>query len=181
MTSGIKASVYRALGGALAIAAVSTLGDFIWASWMLEHRPAYGLTHGSLLFLSIGLYLGALARRPVFGALTGAAIGFSAAGGFYLIAPILGRSAMFLIYFATWIALGVLNEYLTRRETAGINIRSALGRGVLAAVGSGLAFFLVSGIWRPFDPQGWDYLTHFGAWTLAYLPGFSALLVAKPK
>jgi hypothetical protein len=83
---------------------------------------------------------------------------------------------MFLLWFATWIALGLLNEYLARHE---IRIRSSLARGLLAAAGSGLAFYLVSGIWRPFDPQGWDYLTHFGAWTVAYLPGFAALLMAE--
>jgi len=44
---------------------------------------------------------------------------------------------MFFLYFATWIALGVLNERLRRRE---IRIRSALARGGLAAFGSGVAF-----------------------------------------
>ena len=178
MTSGVRASIYRTASGAAAIAAVSTLGDFIWAAWMLEHRPLYGLIHGSLLFLSIGLYLGALAKRYVTGAIAGALIGGLAAGGFYLIAPVLGRSAMFFLWFAAWIALGVLNERLTGQ---GINIRAALGRGVLAAAGSGVAFYLVSGIWFPFDPEGWDYLLHFGAWTVAYLPGFAALLVEKNR
>jgi len=83
---------------------------------------------------------------------------------------------MFFLWFATWIALGVLNE---RLKGLGIKIRAALARGVLAAMGSGVAFYLVSGIWFPFDPEGWDYLVHFGAWTVAYLPGFAALLIAK--
>lgn len=43
-------------------------------------------------------------------------------------------------------------------------------------IGSGLGFYLISGIWRPFDPEGWDYAVHFLSWTLAYLPGFVALL-----
>ena len=46
---------------AVLIAAVSTLGDFIWAGLQLRHRPLYGLSHGTFLFLCIGLYLGALA------------------------------------------------------------------------------------------------------------------------
>ena len=83
---------------------------------------------------------------------------------------------MFFLWFAAWIALGVLNERLTG---PGIKVRAALARGVFAAVGSGVAFYLVSGIWFPFNPQGWDYLVHFGAWTVAYLPGFGALLVVK--
>ena len=52
-------------------------------------------------------------------------------------------------------------------------------RGVLAMAGSGLGFYAISGIWRPFDPQGWDYAVHFISWTVAYLPGFLALLVAR--
>ncbi len=173
MSTGVVRSIRFALRAAAAIAAVSTLGDFIWAGLGLPHRTAYGLIHGSLLFLCIGFYLGALAKKRSTGAVAGAAIGLSAAGGFYLIAPVLGRSAMFFLWFGAWIALGFLNQHLTQRR---INVRSALSRGALAAVGSGAAFYLVSGIWFPFDPQGWDYLLHFGAWTVAYLPGFAALL-----
>ncbi len=54
MTSGIAASI----GGAAAIAAVSTLGDFLWANVIPEHRPLYGIAHGAILFACIGLYLG---------------------------------------------------------------------------------------------------------------------------
>jgi hypothetical protein len=36
-----------AIAGALLIAAVSTLGDFVWAGLHLRHRVAYGLAHGS--------------------------------------------------------------------------------------------------------------------------------------
>ena len=83
---------------------------------------------------------------------------------------------MFFLWFAAWIALGLLNE---RLRWGRIEIRAALSRGALAAVASGVAFYLISGIWFPFNPQGWDYLIHFGAWTVAYLPGFAALLVAR--
>jgi hypothetical protein len=50
---------------------------------------------------------------------------------------------------------------------------------VAAAAGSGLAFYLISGIWRPFDPVGWDYAVHFAAWTIAFLPGFTALATKR--
>ena len=99
-----------------------------------------------------------------------------AAGGYYVLRAVAGRAVMFFLYFGTWIALGVLNQRLSGR---GRNPRSALARGVLAAVGSGVAFYLVSGIWSPFNPHGWDYLMHFGAWTVAYLPGFAALFVER--
>jgi hypothetical protein len=172
MAKGIQA----ALGGALAIAAVSTLGDFLWVEWELQNTPRNGVLHGALLFLCVGGYLGALTRKHLTGAAAGALIGGLAAAGYYLIRPVAGRVVMFLLYFGVWIALGFLNQRLAPGK---INTGAALGRGLLAAVGSGVAFYLVSGIWFPFDPEGWDYLVHFSAWTVAYLPGFAALLVAR--
>ena len=50
-------------------------------------------------------------------------------------------------------------------------------RSALAALGSGLGFYAISGIWFPFNPHGWDYAKHFVYWTIAYLPGFAALLM----
>ena len=38
----------HAIAGALLIAAISTLGDFVWAGLHLRHRVAYGLAHGTL-------------------------------------------------------------------------------------------------------------------------------------
>jgi hypothetical protein len=169
---GIRA----ALQGSLAIAALSTLGDFIWATWIPRHLPSYGLTHGTLLFLAIGLVLGVAAHRPAAGAIAGALIGAAGAAGFYLLAPLVGYTAMFLMWVAIWAALGVLGGWL---RTGTLDLRSGIARGGVAAVTSGAAFYAISGIWRPFDPHGWDYATHFGAWALAYLPGFSALLLRR--
>jgi hypothetical protein len=172
----MRSAFLSVLGGAVVLAAVSTLGDFIWANWIAAHRPVYGLTHGSLLFLCLGLYLGSLTRRPSTGAVIGTLIGFSAAGSFYLLRPVAGYSIMFVSWVGAWIAVGLLNEYLQRGR---MMIGSALVRGVLASLSSGVLFYLVSGIWRPFDPQGWDYVTHFNAWLVAYLPGFASLLIFR--
>ena len=163
-----------ALVCALAIAAVSTFGDLIWAGLGLRHRVPYGLAHGTLLFAAVGLALGSLNARSRAGLLSGALLGFMAAGSFYLLFPILGM-AMFAVWFVVWIALGVIHDQLGPRA----GFAPAMGRGLLAAVASGAAFYFVSEIWFPFDPSGIDYLVHFGAWTLAYMPGFSALLVGN--
>jgi hypothetical protein len=164
------------LTGALAIAAVSTVGDFVWATWITRHRAIFGLTHGALLFLAIGFFLGVLARRPGAGALLGALIGLAAAGSFYLLSPLAGYSVMFLAWVGAWIALGVLHAYLQRSSAS---FKATFARGIIASLVCGAAFYAVSGIWFPFRPRGWDYLWHFGAWTIAFLPGFASLFVAN--
>ena len=151
-----------AIIGTLLIAAVSTFGDFVWAGLNLRHRVVYGLAHGTILFLCMGAYFGSLQRNTVRGAIYGAAIGFASAGSFYLLAPFAGYSVMFAVWAFVWIALAFV---------AGAPLR----RGVLAMVGSGAGFYVISDIWRPFNPEGWDYALHFLSWTIAYLPGFLAL------
>ncbi len=165
----------KAIIGALAIAAVSTLGDFVWAGFGLRHRVVYGLAHGAFLFLCIGTYLGVIERSVIRGAIAGGLIGLTAAASFYLLAPLAGYSVMFVVWAFIWVALAALTGQI-------LQIRSrwpwgeVVTRGSLAMVGSGIGFYLISGIWRPFNPRGWDYALHFVSWTAAYLPGFLALL-----
>lgn len=161
------------IAGSLALAALSTLADFIWATWITGHETAYGLIHGTVLFLALGLVLGVVAGRPLPGAIGGAAVGILGAAAFYLISPFIGFSAMVVAWLGIWLGLAALYGWL--RGTA----RGVAARGVAAAFASGLAFYLISGIWRPFNPQGLDYAVHFGAWTLAFAPGFAALLLAR--
>jgi hypothetical protein len=184
-----------AVGGALAIAAVSTLGDYLWANVIPHHRPIYGLMHGALLFLAVGLYLGVRAHKAAIGAVGGGLLGFLAAGSFYVLRPVLGYSAMFLMYIGVWVGLGLLNgRVLQRGRPEGLHYNSrgadlqvrprdglvqVLIRSILAALGTGLGFYAISGIWFPFNPHGWDYAVHFAAWTVAYFPGFAALLVSR--
>ena len=176
----------NAVGGALVMAIVSTLGDFLWANWLPHHRPIYGLAHGTLLLFVVGLYLGALSRRAATGAAGGALVGFLAAGSFYLLQPLIGYSALFVLWIGLWVALGLLNGRVLQPRAegrAGLSdpperIGHVLIRSGLAAVGSGIAFYAISGIWFPFNPHGWDYAVHFVSWTVAYLPAFAALLVS---
>lgn len=171
-------SVVRAVLGSLVLAGVSTVGDFVWARWIPEHRPLFGLAHGLIFGAAIGLVLGVARGRPAPGLAGGAAIGFSSAAGFYLLRPILGYSGMFVLWLALWAAFGLLNgRGLGDRQP----LRESLLRGGLAAVASGLAFYAISGIWSRFDPRTIDYLQHFFSWTVAFLPGFLALLVERPE
>ena len=175
----------NAIVGALLIAAVSTLGDFVWAGLHLRHRVAYGLAHGAILFLCMGAYFGSLQKKTLMGAMYGAGIGLAAAGSFYVLAPVAGYSVMFFVWAFVWIALALLVGRILPSTTAPIAPIAPtapiapiapIARGLLAMIGSGLGFYLISGIWRPFNPEGWDYAVHFLSWTIAYLPGFLALL-----
>jgi hypothetical protein len=112
----------------------------------------------------------------VSGAIAGAVVGLVAAGSFYLLAPVAGYGVMFVTWVGAWLALSLLQARLQRSRDS---MRSVLVRGLIASLACGGAFFAVSGIWFPFNPTGWDYLWHFGAWTLAYLPGFAALFIAS--
>ena len=80
-------------------------------------------------------------------------------------------------WMAFWVAFGVLLWRYLGEPTA--SIREAVGRGLIAAFVSGVAFYAISGIWTSPNPGGPDYLRHFGSWTVAFLPGFAALLVEK--
>ena len=169
----------QALVGSLLVAALSTLGDFVWARYIPAHRPLFGLIHGMVLCLGIGLFLGALRRAALRGAVAGALIGLGAAGGFYLLARLMGYAAMFVLWMALWAAFGLL----AGRGLGSPRSRTveALARGGLAAIGSGLAFYAISGIWTRPAPGGPDYTRHFLSWTVAFLPGFLALLARRDR
>jgi hypothetical protein len=149
-----------------------TFGDWIWATLALRHRPQYGLAHGALLCLWMGLYLGLLMHHVARGLAIGAVIGISAAGSFYALAPIAGYSAMFASWMLLWLGFAGLAAHL-----AGGRLSTAvwLLRALAAAVGSGVAFYAVSGIWTE-ESTARRYSWHFIAWAMAFLPGALALL-----
>jgi hypothetical protein len=173
------AGILPAILAALAIAALSTLGDYVWAAHPPTQKTVAGLVHGAVLCLGIGMAVGAPRRRPLLGALGGMAIGTGAAASFYVLVRALGYAAMFVSWMALWCGFGVL---CGRALGAQWSWRESLVRGFLAALGSGLAFYAVSGIWMPFDPARRGYAYHFACWTIAFLPGFLALLAGRaPK
>jgi hypothetical protein len=164
-----------AVRGALVTAAVSTIGDYLWANVLPHGIPIYGFAHGAILFFTVGACLGLPSRKPVLGGFGGMAIGIGATAGFYALRPLLGYSGLFVMFVALWIGLALLaGRVLQTRDSR----PSVLVRGTLAAIGSGIGFYIVAKmIWLPFNPQNSDYPKHFVLWTLAYLPGFAALLM----
>lgn len=166
----------HALVGAVLLGAVSTAGDFVWAAFRLRHRASYGLVHGAVICLCVGLVIGWRAGRPIYGAVVGPIIGVAAAAFFYALRPWLGYYGMFPAWMFFWILFAFLQARVDQLSYA-----SAAQRGLIAAVVSGAAFYMISGIWTRPSPGGPNYLLHFLAWSFAFLPGFLALFARRRR
>jgi hypothetical protein len=164
-------SIRAAVIAALFLGAVMALGDYAWAAMRLQHRVAYGVAHGAMMCLCLGLALGVHARRPAPAALAGLVIGVVAACAFYLLAPFLGMKAMFPAWMLFWILFALLQQ----RLRGGGGVPAAAARGAVAAIASGLAFYAISSIWTGPSHDAPDLAVHFGAWSFAFLPGFLVL------
>jgi hypothetical protein len=161
-----------AAGAALFLGAVMTAGDFIWHQFGVRHTAVAGVVHGAVMCLCIGGILGARAGRLTRGLLAGPLVGVIAAGTFYALAPTLRWGAMLPAWMLFWICFALL-QHVFGTET----LPKALGRGVVAAVLSGLAFYAISGIWTNPAPGGPNFVVHLLYWSFAFLPGFLALFL----
>jgi hypothetical protein len=160
---------------ALSLGAVMTLGDVIWAALHLHHRVAYGLTHGAVMCLCLGIAVGMRVGRPLPGAAAGPVIGVLAAGAFYVLAPWLRLGAMFPAWMLFWLLFALLQRQLRGGEGLG----AAAARGLVAAVLSGLAFYAISGIWTRPAADGPNLLVGWASWSFAFLPGFLVLFFER--
>jgi len=168
----------------LAMAAASTFADLVWALWIPAHRAVYGLVHGALLFMLLGVVLGALAARSRTDlsrgalALRGGAsellAGLAGAATFYALFGLIGWAAMFVAWMWLWMLTAFINGWLRgASETPGFT----LARGVAAALLSGVAFWAISGIWLGGSTRNPDYVVNFASWLVAFAPGFACLLL----
>ena len=177
VAAGWQRHIIHALLAALLLGAVSTFGDFIWHNWQVRHRMVYGLVHGAVICLCIGGVVGARAGRLASGLVAGPVIGIIAAGTFYALAPMLRYSAMFPAWMLFWICFGLLQARLEGDRRLG----PALVHGVAAAVLSGIAFYMVSGMWTRPSRGGPEYPRFFLNWSFAFLPGFVALFLGRHR
>lgn len=164
------------MGAALLLGAVMTAGDFVWAYFNLRHTVASGVAHGAIMCLCLGGVIGARAGRPLAGVAAGPVIGAVAAAAFYALAPTFRMGAMLPAWMLFWIFFALLQRWMIAEP-----LGTALGRGLLAAVLSGLAFYLISGIWTRPAPGGPNYVLHFFYWSFAFLPGFVCLFLRTPR
>ena len=171
----MAATLLAAATAALFLGAVMTAGDFVWAYFNVRHTPLSGVVHGAVMCLCIGAVIGARAGRTGAGLAAGPLIGVLAAAAFYALAPTFRWGAMLPAWMLFWICFALLQHALVR-ET----LLRASGRGLIAAVVSGLAFYAISGIWTNPSPGGPNYLVQFLYWSFAFLPGFLALFTGAP-
>ena len=163
--------IKAALIASLFLGAVMAAGDYVWAAMHIRHRVAYGLAHGAVMCLCLGIAIGVHTGRTVPATLAGPVIGVIAAGTFYLLAPWLRMTAMFPAWMLFWILFALLQQ----RLRGGQRLAAAAVRGSVAAVLSGLAFYAISGIWT--GPSHHDSMLalRFAAWSFAFLPWFLVL------
>lgn len=173
-----RAGLLAAAGAALVLAAVSTLGDWIWARFLTDGSIVAGVLHGVVFFAVLALVLAfscPVPRRALAKLLpTLPLVGLLIAAGFYPLARAFGYLAALLVaWVAMWLALAFLHRTAGgRAETH----RRALLRATLAALGSGLAFWAVADMWTQPAPDGPHLLEHLGRWFVAFLPGMLALI-----
>ena len=155
------------------LAALSTIADYVWFLGIPQHQVASGAIHGSVLFAALGAYLGFRKGRAGAGALGGLLSGLVAALSFYALAPLGGYNVMLVSWLLLWICLAALQTFLDGR----LDIPRALARGIITAVVAAAGFGVVLfQLYRHWPPPTFSYLTHFMAWTVAYVPGLYVLL-----
>lgn len=149
------------------VALVATLGDFIWFEYGVRHTTVHGM-----LLLAVGLVLGHHTGAWLRGAGGGVAAGVAGALAFYAVVAVAGYlGALIAAWVFMWMMLAAVAAWL-RGEL--LMPRRWVVPGLLAAAGSGITFYLVSGIWTD-HPEARNYLWHLVAWTIAWAPGVTAL------
>lgn len=162
-----------AVVGSVLLAILSTIADYVWFLDIPQHQVSSGAIHGATLFAALGAYLGWRKGKLGVGAIGGLLSGLVAALSFYVLAPLGGYNVMLVSWVLLWILLAALQTSFDGR----LDLPKALVRGLLtsivAAIGFGVVLFQ---LYRSWPPQTFSFVTHFGAWAIAYIPGLYVLL-----
>src|SRR5215210_2187268 len=158
--------------GILGVAFVATLGDYTWYTLNVRHSIAAGIIHGAVLLTAVGAVLGLDAGRVLKGLPIGALAGIGGALIYYLLVALVDRRTYGLAIPLSWVAMWLLLALLDGRWLRAPQRRpwgEIAMRGVLAAVLSGLGFFLVlDTLWGRPPATGRNYLSQFAAWVVAW-------------
>ena len=181
MRKQLTSEMMQTLIGSFLMGAISTIGDLLWELFIPQHQTHWGILHGILLCFLMGAILGRMSgswkTAKTFG-LWEIGVGAVSAGLFYALWPLMGWSAMFVAWMVLWLMTAWIMDRALRSGEA---FKWMALRGVLAAVLSGAVFYLISGIWTDPPPDGPNYPLNFAFWTLAFIPGFAALVLRRCK
>jgi len=171
----------KSIVGVLVVAAVATVGDFIWYTYGVRHTLLAGLTHGALLLAVVGAVLGAASGHLLKGLPIGAIAGIGGAASYFVLVAVMDRrtygSAIPAAWVITWLILAALDGRWLRAP-ARRSWATIAGRGAVAAVIGGVAFYLVMNtLWGRPPAGGRNYVVQFFAWAFAWAPGLFALTV----
>jgi hypothetical protein len=170
----------KSLIGVLVIAAVATAGDYVWFTFGVRDRMAFGVIHGAVLLMTVGGVLGVRAGRTVPGLLVGAASGLGGALTYYALGSVGRATAMGIAWAIVWLLLALCDGLALRKGPG--RVAEIIPRGLAAAVSSGLTFYLVIGVlWGHEQAGNRNYLYQFLAWVVAWGPGILALTLPFPK
>lgn len=171
--------------GILAVALVATLGDYTWYTLNVRHSIWTGIVHGAVLLTAVGAVLGADAGKFVRGLPIGMLSGIGGALIYYALIAIFGGRTYGAAIPAAWVGMWLLVAILDGRWLRAPAYRpwgEIAMRGVLAAVVSGIAFYLVvNTLWGRPPATGRNYLVQFGAWVIAWAPGLLALTLGRSR
>jgi hypothetical protein len=169
----------RIVVGIFAVALVATVADYTWYTLHVRHSILTGIVHGVVLLTAVGAVLGLHAGRVMKGLPIGALAGIGGALTYYLLVALVDRrtygSAIPMSWVALWLIVAVLDgRWLHAPERRSWRVIAT--RGVLAAVLSGAAFYMVMNtLWGRPPASGRNYAVQFGAWVVAWAPGLLAL------
>jgi hypothetical protein len=169
--------------GILGVALVATLSDYTWYTLNVRHSIATGIIHGAVLLTVVGAVLGLEAGRVLRGLPIGALSGVGGALIYYLLVALVDSRTYGAAIPASWVAMWLLVALLDGRWLRAPE-QPPWGeiamRGVLAAVLSGIAFFLVlDTLWGRPPATGKNYFVQFAAWMVAWAPGLLALTLGR--
>jgi phage shock protein E len=177
--------------GILFVAAVATVGDYIWYTYGVKHGFAAGLIHGALLLTSVGFVLGVASGRVLKGLPIGAIAGIGGALSYYGLIAIMDRRTYGTAIPGAWLIMWLLLAALDGRWLRAPQRRTwgeVAARGFAAALLASVAFYLVlNTLWGRPPATGRNYGIQFLAWAFAWTPGLLALTMGgagraiKPK
>ena len=170
----------RPIIGVLFVAAVATIGDYVWFAVGARNVATAGSMHGAALLGAVGLVLGWLSGRIVAGLITGVAAGIGGALAYYALVAAVGArggvslTAMIAAWAAVWLVLAICDGRFLRRPV-GRPWDETILRGVTAAVVGGIAFYFMFPFFWGREARAYSDMVKFGAWAIAWAPGILAL------